>query len=341
MSLNRRSIRIVFLLQLAIVSLVVVLVMLWLGGSNQDLRFATMTAAAIALALGSIITVTWMTYRATRRLMAPVDWLLGEVANWDPQHPDTRALSPERIPAEIKGDTRKMADALHGLGERVDSFIARERNFTRDASHELRTPLTVIRVASDLISHDQGLSERSRRSLTRIQGASSAMESIMDALLLLARDEAVGVETEDFPVREVVDAEVEQVRPLLDGKPVQLDVVIQAQPHLHAPPRILGVMLGNLLRNAVRYTDDGQIKVRLLADRVEVEDTGIGMDAVTLARAFEPFYRVDAAAMGAGLGLSIAQRLGNRCGWSLQLTSTPGRGTRATILFDEDSAPLD
>ncbi|WP_449654660.1 sensor histidine kinase [Thermomonas sp.] len=333
MSLNRRNIRIVFLLQLAIVSLVVVLVMLWLAGTTPHLKFATVTFVAITLAVGSIVAVTWMTYRATRRLMAPVDWLLREVARWDPQHPDTRALSPERIPAEIKGDIRKMADALHGLSERVDAFIARERDFTRDASHELRTPLTVIRMASDLISHDQGLSERSRRSLNRIHGANTAMESIMDALLLLARDQDVALETEDFAVSDVIDTEVERILPLLEGKQLQLDVAIEAQPELHAPPRVLGVILGNLLRNAVRYTDAGHIRVNLLADRIEVVDTGIGMDATTLARAFEPFYRIDAAATGAGLGLSVARRLGERCGWALQLASTPGQGTRATILF--------
>lgn len=333
MSLNRRNIRILFLLQLAIVSLVVVLVMLWLAGANQQLPFATVTLVAIMLALGSIVLVSWMTYRATRRLMAPVDWLLREVSRWDPQRPDTHALSPDRIPAEIKGDERKMADALHALGLRVDAFVARERDFTRDASHELRTPLTVIRVASDLIGHDEGLSERSRRSLIRIQGANTAMESIMDALLMLARDQDVVVETEDFLVSDVVEAEVARVRPFLVDKPVQLELAILAQPELHAPPRMLGVMLCNLLANAVRYTDVGHIRVRLLADRIEVEDTGIGMDAATLARAFEPFYRIDASATGAGLGLSIAQRLGKRCGWPVQLISTPGQGTRASILF--------
>jgi signal transduction histidine kinase len=331
--LNRRNIRIVFLLQLAIVSLVVVLCMLGLAAANDQLPFASVTLVSIALALAAIVAVTWMTYRATKRLFAPVDWLLQEVSRWDPEQPDTRALSPARIPADVQGNIRKMADALHGLGERVDAFIARERDFTRDASHELRTPLTVIRVASDLIGQDGGLSERSRRSLARIQAANTAMESIMDALLLLARDHRVPLETEDFPVRDVVEMEVERIRPMLAGKQVQLEVVIDAEPELHALPRVLGVMLRHLLSNAVRYTDHGWIRVRLLADRVEVEDTGIGMDAVTLARACEPFYRVDAAAAGAGLGLSIAQRLGQRCHWPLQLASTPGVGTQATILI--------
>ena len=74
--------------------------------------------------------------------------------------------------------------------------------------------------------------------------------------------------------------------------------------------------------------------VRLKEGSVEVEDSGIGMDAATLARAFEPFYRGEGEQyVGSGLGLSIAHRLGQRCGWPLRLDSAPGRGTRASILF--------
>jgi len=334
MSSSWRGIRVVFLLQVAIVCMVVLLCMLALAAANGQLPFAGATLAAITLALGSIAAVTWMTYRATSRMLAPMHWLLREVARWDPQRPDTDALAPERIPESVQGDARKMANALHGLGERIDAYIARERDFTRDASHELRTPLTVIRVATDLIAHDDGLSERSRRSLTRIQGANAQMESLMDALLLLARDDDVAMETEDFAVREIVEHELERVRPLAEGKGLVLDLESEAEPQLHAPPRVLGVMLGNLLSNAVRFTDRGRIHVRLGADRLEVSDTGIGMDASALARAFEPFYRADFEhPAGPGLGLSIAHRLGRRCRWPLQLASTPGEGTRATILF--------
>ena len=73
----------------------------------------------------------------------------------------------------------------------------------------------------------------------------------------------------------------------------------------------------------------------LLADRIEVEDTGIGMDAAQLALAWEPFYRANQEQpAGPGLGLSIAHRLGQRCGWPVQLRSLPGKGTCATILLE-------
>lgn len=210
----------------------------------------------------------------------------------------------------------------------------RERDFTRDASHELRTPLTVIRVASDLIAHDVGLSSASRRSLARIQDAVAGMEAVIDALLFLARCEQAPLGVDDVVVREVVEREIDRIRPALRHKELALHLEVEAEPVLHAPPRVLQVMLGNLLANAVRFTDAGGVVVRLKEGSVEVEDSGIGMDAATLARAFEPFYRGEGEQyVGSGLGLSIAHRLGQRCGWPLRLDSTPGQGTRASILF--------
>ncbi|WP_256645449.1 sensor histidine kinase [Thermomonas paludicola] len=215
-----------------------------------------------------------------------------------------------------------------------DAAARRERDFTRDASHELRTPLTVIRVASDLIAHDTGLSDASRRSLARIHGAVAGMEAIIDALLLLARGDLCALDAEDVPVLTVVRHEVERVQPQLQSKGLAVQLEILAQPVVHAPARVLEVMLGNLLGNALRFTDVGEVRVRLLGDRLDVEDTGIGMDAATLARAFEPFFRGNGQpGSGPGLGLSIAYRLGQRCEWPLLLTSVPGHGTRASILF--------
>lgn len=212
----------------------------------------------------------------------------------------------------------------------------RERDFSRDASHGLRTPLTVIRVASDLIEHDLGLSDASRRSLSRIQDAVAGMEAIIDALLLLARGEQCALDAELFRVQDVLEQELERIGPLLQHKQLALQLELEADPVLHAPPRILAVMLGNLLANAVQFTMAGQVRVRVREDRIDVEDTGIGMDAATLARAFEPFYRGQGEQVGGGgLGLSVAYRLGQRCGWPVLLESNCGQGTRASIVFGQ------
>ncbi len=288
----------------------------------------------ILLILAAIYFVSWLTYRASKRLVSPVSWLAEQVARWDPQHPDVAALAPESLPADVQGEARQLAVALHRLAQRVATQVQRERNFTRDASHELRTPLTVIRVASDVALADAETSPRAARSLQRIQRAGRDMEAVIDAFLILAREAEVSPQSEEFDVASVVEDQAENGRALLMGKPVELFVHANVQPKLFAPPRVMSVVVSNLIRNACSYTDSGRIDVSTFIDRIEVRDTGIGMDEEALRRAFEPFYRADESRPhGTGLGLSIVSRLCERFGWKVELASELGKGTTATIRF--------
>ena len=302
--------------------------------ANIDRLMYAYAVLPVALGLLAVFAVSLLSYRVSKRLVTPVNWLAREVAAWDPRAPDIDALAPHRLPPDIgSGEARQLAKALHTLGERVEAFVARERNFTRDASHELRTPLTVIRVAADLLEAETDMSARGERSLRRIQSASRDMEAVIDAFLILAREGDIEPQREHFVVSDIVAEEVDKVQPLLEGKPVELRVVKRAEPELHAPSRVLAVMLGNLLSNACQYTDTGDIEVRIEEDRVSVRDTGIGMSRETLQRAFDPFYRADQDVGGMGLGLSVVRRLGERFGWPVVLESVPGSGTLATIQF--------
>lgn len=293
---------------------------------------------SITLSLLVLYAVTWVTYRTSKRMVYPVSWLAGRVSRWDPQDEAMATLAPEQLPEESGAEVKQLSEALSGMSARVREFVQRERNFTRDASHELRTPLTIIRVATDLMLDDPELPPRAQRSLQRIQRSGRDMETLIDAFLILAREAQVAPQSETFNVRDVVYEEIARVRPMCGGKPVQLDVIEDDPPQLHAPPRVLGVMVGNLLNNACTFTDDGHIEVRLAADRIVVRDTGIGMNREELEQAFDPFYRADQAnPVGRGIGLSIVRRLGERFGWPVTLESTPGQGTTATILLQERS----
>lgn len=302
--------------------------------SRIDRIAVDLVAAPVLLALLAVALSSWLTYRMARRITAPLQWLAQEVRRWDPRDPDISALAPDKLPIDAGIETRQLAGALQRMGERMRLFVHRERDFTRDASHELRTPLTVIRVASDLMQSDPDLPERAHRSLARVQRAVRDMEAVVDAFLLLAREGETEPQREDFLVSDVVDEEVEKARPLLAGKPVELLVQARASPRLHASPRVLGVMLGNLLANACVFTERGRIEITIGEDRVVIRDTGIGMSPETLQRAFDPFFRGDQAnPAGRGMGLSIVRQLGERFHWPVHLESAAGQGTTATIRF--------
>lgn len=295
---------------------------------------AVFWTGGLSLLLALLVTYlsAWITYRTSKRMVAPVSWLAGVVARWDPLAPNAGPLSPQRLPIDSGMEVRRLAHALRGMATRVGEFVDRERRFTRDASHELRTPLTVIRVASDILAADPELPDRSKRAVGRIQRAGHDMQSVIDAFFILARDAEVEAESERFDVHEVVDDEVELARSLLGNKPVELVVRDEGGPAVDAPRRVLSLMVGNLLNNAVRFTEAGRVEVLLTPDRIEVRDTGVGMSHETLAKAFDPFYRLDRdRTEGMGIGLSIVRRLGERFGWPVELESVLGEGTVAII----------
>ena len=298
--------------------------------------------APLALVLIIIYTAAWISYRASRRTVSPVIELAAQVKRFDPAASNANAFGAESLPAQADEETVTLADALRSLCERIDAFTEREHSFTRDASHELRSPLTVIRLAADMLLNNQELSRPAHNSVLRIKRAVQDMEELTEVFLLLARESNRGLSAELVCVNDVVREEVERVRHLVAGKPVEVVVEETDRLEVRAPGRVLAVLAGNLLRNACLYTEGGVIRVRLGSDGLSIEDSGAGMAPEELDRAFEPFERGAAgSAAGYGVGLSLVRRLCERFGWPVSLESAAGLGTRVTMRFPPSSAAPD
>ena len=288
----------------------------------------------IVLLLAAVYSTAWMAYRASRRALSPVIVLADTVRNWDPKEPDVEALLPENLPVdvEVDHDVGSLAQALYGFAVRLDEFVDRERNFTRDASHELRTPLTVIKVGADTLLDEDDLPMYARRTASRIRRAARDMEALIDSFLILAREDGVGLPEEDFTINEAVREEVERAKPLVDDKPLHLSLEERAVFGLRTSPRAFGVLVGNLIRNACMYTERGAVTVTIDTGCLIVRDTGIGMSEEDLAHVFESFYR-GGKGEGHGIGLSIVKRLADRFGWEVDISSKLGVGTTIRVGF--------
>ncbi len=293
----------------------------------------------VVLVVLIIYLATWLTYRASRRALSPVIELAKVVRRWNPNHPDPASLAPERLPAATDSDVEVLVAALYSFANRLEAFVERERNFTRDASHELRTPLTVMKVAVDVLA-DEDMSPFAQRSLARIRRSVHEMEALIETFLVLARESDTGLRDEDFLANDVVAAEVSRYRGFLVGKPVQMVLTEHARFALHAPPRVFAVMVGNLMRNACLYTEHGSVTVEVETDQVRVIDTGSGMSAEDMERAFQPFYRGSrTGSRGHGIGLAIVRRIADRYHWRVTLESALGKGTTATAHFPAAQPP--
>ncbi len=283
----------------------------------------------LALALIVIYLSTYLAYRVSRRAVSPVVSLAQRVRELDPADPQ-----PFRIDdiAENEDEILVLASALEDLVARIGEFAERERQFTRDASHELRTPLTVIRMALDRLEREPDLSDKARETLQRIRNSADDMESLTKAFLLLAREMDQGLTREWVSVNEVAAAELERARQVTGGE-ASCRIVSHNDIWVYAPERIVESVVGNLIRNAVAYTDVGEVRVELEGDTLVIEDTGPGMDPEQMKQLFKPFVRRHRQRGGFGVGLTIVKRLTGRFEWPLDVDSRLGRGTRVSVRF--------
>lgn len=293
----------------------------------------------LTLVLLFIYLTTWLTYRLSRRAISPVIWLANEVKGWDAKKPDFSALAPDKVPPDIEGETLLLSEAIYGFGKRIGEFVERERNFTRDASHELRTPLTVIKMASEVLLSDGDLDDYGRRNVQRIARSARDMEALIEAFLLIARESEQALPADDFAVNTVVREEMERAEALIGDKPVTLELIERAQFCLHAPSKVVAVLIGNLIRNAISYTDRGGVKVTVDLGQIVVEDTGVGMSEEDLKQIFQPFFRAQHGRRGGhGVGLTIVKRLSDRFRWPIEFQSTEGKGTSVIVRFPVHTA---
>lgn len=288
----------------------------------------------LAMVLLVLYLSTWLAFRLSRRAFSPVIALARQVRQLDPAAPRPTPLDPDRLPADADAEVRELADALARYSQRLVEFVDRERNFTRDASHELRSPLTVIRMAAELLAEDASLGEAAQRSVQRIRAAAGDMEELTSAFLLLARESETGLPVEQVCVNAVAAAELERARLLAEGRPVRGQQRATCLLFVEAPEKVLSVLLGNLLRNAFSYTDQGEVAVEIHPGLVIIRDSGVGMSPDEVQGLYQPFVRGQHGLRGGyGVGLTIVRRLSDRFGWPVTIESEPGVGTRVEVRF--------
>ena len=287
-------------------------------------RFNRALVIVVVLFTALSLLVGWW---AASRVMSPVSELARRLKA------SGRSAQPEALAAHFPEDeVGQLAAALDDYAERLTEVVQRDREFNADVSHELRTPLAVIRGATELLLSRPELDERMQARLRRIQRAEQQCTDLITALLLLSRNErGHGI----CDVGKVAEQLLDVHRAQLGGKPLELRMEGEGGLVVDAPEAAVAVALGNLIGNAVKYTQTGEVIVRLLPQSVEVVDSGPGLSPEDAARLFERGYRGTHAghAQGGGIGLSIVRRLCALYGWNVRVVPGAEQGVVATLTF--------
>jgi signal transduction histidine kinase len=213
----------------------------------------------------------------------------------------------------MESELLAVAQALDQSRDRQFAALERERLFGANLAHELRTPLTAIRTDAELLVALSGVPDGVTRRGARIVTAVDRINALANSLLLLARD-ARPVSSEQIDLKMAlleVWSSLQLAAP--NGSGLQLDIPENYM--LQADPALLDLVLRNVLDNAQRYNDEGDIRCELNGSVLRISDNGQGFADEDLARIFDRYY-IGSRGVN-GLGLALVQHICQACSWQV------------------------
>jgi heavy metal sensor kinase len=285
-------------------------------------------AVGIAVAGGFIL---------VRRALKPVDGIARKAEEI------TQLNLSERLPVMRTGDElESLSISLNHMISRLEDAIQTSKRFVADASHELRTPLTVLRGELESLAQDAQLRAHTRESLGSMLEEVDRLAEIVESLLALSKLDAGDTSSErvQFDLGELATTTAGQMSLLAEDKNITVTCEVAQQVMIEGDRARMKQVVVNLLDNAIKYTPNGgRVLLKISRDAreaiLDVADNGMGIPTEALPHMFKRFFRVDDSRSrdqgGAGLGLSIVKSICNAHGAAVEVTSSPGEGSRFRV----------
>lgn len=263
--------------------------------SFEQMENRILYAAAVYLLL--VLSVLWFYNRRIARYTT-------HLANWAEQ------LSLDNLD-EATPDFRyqeltRISEQLKLAFERIASLLEKEHRFLRNASHELRTPIAVIKSNMELIKRLE-VNDSLAKPLQRVAEANQGMQELTETLLWLGREDEAAPQVKQIVMAKLLDRLIDDLRYLLQGKHVKIQLEDKSSlSTVGLAETPLKIVVGNLLRNAFQYTQQGAIDIYIDNEQLIIENTDIHATEIDKDNSF-------------GMGLTLVQQLCKRLNWQLEL----------------------
>lgn len=247
------------------------------------------------------------------------------------------------LEARVKDRTRELEIAYQKLSE----LTTLKANFVSNISHELRTPLTHIKGYISLLVAGglDGFAPDQQYAIKTIEKASEKLSRLIEDLILFSTSEtnSLQVNNEFFNIVKTVRGVIEQRTSLAQGKSISLQLRSEKEIVLvNSDPKKVQWVINHLVENAIKFTGTGGEVTLTIGEQeagilVSVQDTGMGIPPEKLEEIFEPFHQLDESSTrhhgGTGLGLSLARKIVESLGSSLNVTSSVGHGSTFSFIL--------
>jgi len=259
-------------------------------------------------------------------------------------------LSLDGVPSELL----PVAGTLNDLLRRLELAVRRQREFIADAAHELRSPVTALRLQTQVLARSEEATERAQAA-AELEAGVARISRMIEQLLALSHatgegDAAGVVAAQSIDLAALARDAVARWAPEAERRGIDLGAVARLDVRTLGDPTQLGMLLNNLIENALRYTPRGgtvDVSVRLEADvpTVAVADDGPGIAPNERERIFDRFYRspeaIASGELGSGLGLAIVSAIAERHRAHVTLhTGIGGKGTEFRVSFNHGSSAV-
>lgn len=231
----------------------------------------------------------------------------------------------------------QMASKLRADTEQIKQFAEKQRQFFADITHEIRNPLHTISGALEMLQLDELDVEDKKKYIRSAQRQTDRISRLFKDLKTLQRYDSDDyfVEMQKFDLAPIAEHIDELYRERAERKGIQLHVDAGSC-EANGDPGKIEQVIDNLISNAIKYTNEGEVSLRYSCDgkwvEIEVQDSGIGISEEHLDRLFDRFYRTDKARSrdkgGTGLGLSVVKSILSAHGTDINVESKSGEGTR-------------
>lgn len=289
------------------------------GESNVNRLIWLFGLAPLMASLIVLYSILWFINRRAQRYLSPVSQLAQAIKSIDLHQPSLNKNPFKKIQTRGNLEAEELKIALQIYHQTLIEFIEREQQFTAEVSHELRTPLSVIKGSLEILQYKFP----DHAAIVRMQNMVVDMQLLMDTLLTIARQGSITLPASPVDLTASMQQICADMQDMFSAQAIEYDIQQQVKNIQNTSPAVVAMIFGNIIRNAINYSQGKRVSILIDAHRIVIEDDGVGLPlaAMNALRQLDQDQEnhLEIPHQGYGIGLKLVKRLCNMIGWEIEL----------------------